>query len=52
MYSFTHIPLKTLQTNTQIPNHALSQLQTLYTFSQNFSPEFLSNQKLDSFLAI
>ena len=41
MYPFTHILLKSIQTDTQMPHLVCLQLQTYYTHLPNFSLEFL-----------
>ena len=45
MYPFTHNPPKTTQTDMQMPYHTSLLPQSLFTFSPNFSPEFITNQK-------
>ena len=43
MYPFTHIPLKSIQTDIQMPYLAYTLLQTYYIYLLNFSPEFLAS---------
>ena len=51
MYPFAHIPLKTLHRHPDIHTCMFVASDTLHILP-NVNPEFLSNQKLHSFLAI